>query len=98
VNYLESLRDAVQKAHGCTARHVRSVPVKEVFRGQTIWDGTVEVFDLAGHPTAKRCYAWGHHAADAGQDFRIVTVLEIPPVASPVTAVRVSITGQMRRP
>lgn len=58
MNYIESLQDAVQKAHGCEAEHVGSVPVREVFRGQTIWDGTVEVFELTGHPKTKVCYEW----------------------------------------
>ena len=37
---------------------VESVPVVERFEGQTAWQGTVEVFDLIGHPTAKRAYEW----------------------------------------
>ena len=36
------------------------VPVHEVFNGQTVWHGDVEVFDLTGHPKAKRAYAWSH--------------------------------------
>jgi hypothetical protein len=35
-------------------------PVHETFQGQTVWAGEVEVFDLVGHPKAKRCYAWAH--------------------------------------
>lgn len=93
MNYIEALQDAVQKAHGCEAKHIQSVPVKEVFRGQTIWDGTVEVFSLTGHQKATRCYAWGHHADDKSRDFRIVTALGLPPVDSPIAAVRVSVAG-----
>jgi len=36
------------------------VPVHEVFQGKTLWQGDVEVFDLAGHPKAKRAYGWSH--------------------------------------
>ena len=36
------------------------MPVHEVFRGETVWQGDVEVFDLTGHPKAKRAYAWSH--------------------------------------
>jgi hypothetical protein len=37
-----------------------SVSVKEVFEGETAWQGVVEVFALEDHPTAKLCYAWSH--------------------------------------
>ena len=69
-------------------------PVKEVFRGQTVWDGTVEVFALTGHPKATRCYAWGYHADDKSSELRIVTALGIPPVDSPLAAVRVYIANE----
>jgi len=50
--------------------NVESVPVKEVFEGQTAWQGTVEVFDLIGHPKAKRAYAWTFSVGDQKQDRR----------------------------
>lgn len=58
---------------------MQSVPVREVFQGQMIWIGVVEVFALAGHPKAKKAYGWSHAEGkdDAGE--RFVTVLEIPP-------------------
>ncbi len=43
---IEELRDVIHKLHGATATHVESDARKEVFRGQTVWDGVVEVFDL----------------------------------------------------
>ena len=63
----------------------------DMFQGRTVWRGEVEVFDLTGHPRAKRCYAWIHREEknDAGE--RIVAVLEIPPVVSAETAVWVQI-------
>lgn len=51
------IQDAIKKMHGCDSTYVESVPVHEVFQGKTIWAGEVEVFDLHGHPRAKRCYA-----------------------------------------
>jgi hypothetical protein len=41
------------------------VPVREVFRGKTIWQGNVEVFDLDGHPKAKRA-GWSHPEGEVG--------------------------------
>lgn len=71
--------------HSCTSvRHVQSVPTNEVFQGQTVWQGVVEVFDITGHPKAKRAYAW--EIPGPPRDW--VAVLEIPPVKSAQTAVQ----------
>jgi hypothetical protein len=72
------------------------VPVEEVFRGQTIWKGKVEVFDLTGHPKAKRAYAWSHLDGADDSDERFVAVLEIPPVDSPESAVKVAIAAEVK--
>src|SRR5688572_13936971 len=90
---LEKLRDAVQVMHRCSAVHVESVPVVEMFRSQKVWEGVVEVFDLTGHPKAKRCYAWSY---PDGKETRFVAVLEVPPVESPQTAVRAAIVAQTK--
>ncbi len=94
--YIERLSMAVEHLHGCSARHVESVPVHEVFKGQTVWDGTVEVFEITGHPKAKRAYGWSHASGSGDQDERFVAVLEIPPVDSALTAVRVSLVKEIR--
>jgi hypothetical protein len=43
---------------GPGATLAQSIPVRETFEGKTVWEGVVHVFDLAGHPTATRAYAW----------------------------------------
>jgi hypothetical protein len=88
------LQKAIKETHGCDSRYVESVPVHEVFKGQTAWQGTVAVFDLIRHPTAKRCYAWQYRD---GFEMKSVAVLEIPPVYSPQTAVKVAIVSKGRR-
>lgn len=95
--YIESLRAVIGKLHGCDSKHVESVPVHEVFQGKTAWQGVVEVFDLTGHPKAKRAYAWSHLDGDKDQSTRYVAVLEIPPVESPQTAVRASILADINK-
>lgn len=91
---IEKLRDAFQAMHRCKAVHVGSVPVREMFGAQPVWEGVVEVFDLEGHPKAKRGYAWSYH--DGKQD-QFTTVLEIPPVESPQTAVRAAVMAERQR-
>jgi hypothetical protein len=96
VNYIQSLQDAIRKAYGCESEHIESDFVREIFQRKTIWVGTVEVFDLIGHLTAKRAYAWGHATRDTGKEVRIVTVLGVPPVDSARKAVQVSIVADAK--
>jgi hypothetical protein len=91
---LARLQDAIRRLHGCESTYSRSDPVTEIFRGQTVWDGIVETFDLIGHPQAARCYAWKHRNDDGSN--RFVAVLELPPVDSPVTAVRAAIVAESK--
>ena len=92
MSHLDHLRDVIRKMHGSHATHVESVPVKETWNGETIWDGIVEVFDLHNHPKARRVYAWSHKT-DSDED-RHVTVLHLPPVVDPITAVRAAIVQE----
>lgn len=83
--------------HKCGAVWRKTVPVHEVFQGKTVWQGDVEVFDLMGHPKAKRAYAWSHLDGKKDERTRFVAVLEIPPVESAETAVRVQIVKDFKR-
>jgi hypothetical protein len=69
----------------------------KVFRSQTVWKGEVEVFDLQGHPKAKRAYGWLHPEGEDDAGERFVTVLELPPMVSAVTAVRASIVADSKK-
>ena len=57
VNVAE-LNRAVEAQHGCKATVFQSVPIKETFGRNTVWEGVVHIFSLTGHPMAKRAYAW----------------------------------------
>lgn len=93
-NYITELQELIHHLHGVRATHVESVPVKEVFQGQTVWDGIVEVFELHGHPKAPRVYAWSHDTD--GLKKRHVTVLHVGPITSAVEAVRAAIVEEFR--
>jgi hypothetical protein len=90
-DYLARLQVAIQELHKCGAIYRETVPVAEMFQGKTIWQGSVEVFDLTRHPKAQRCFAWSHREGGNDEGERFVPVLEIPPVVSPETAVKASI-------
>lgn len=91
---VQSLEEAIKATHGCDSVHVASEAVHELFQGLTAWQGTVEIFDLIGHPKAKRAYAWQY---EEGPDTKTIVVLEIPPVDSPQTAVKVAIAAKARK-
>ena len=90
--YIERLKLTVEHLHKCSAVHVRTAPVHEVFQGQTAWKGDVEVFDISGHPKAKRCYGWTY-----GEPEEFITILELPPVDSPESAVKVGVAYQIKK-
>src|SRR5580658_6292373 len=96
MKHIDDLIHAIKVLHGADATHRESVPVKEVFNGQTVWDGIVEVFHLKGHPQTDTVYAWLHDTGDPEQPFRHVTVLRIHPALSPVAAVRAFIVQEFR--
>lgn len=94
MTHIQELRETIRRLHGTDSTHVESVAVKETFQGKTVWEGIVEVFDLHGHPKAPKVYAWAHDMDSPKK--RHVTVLHIPPVASPVLAVRAAIVQEFR--
>ena len=96
MTHIQELQTVIHGLHGGTATHLESVPVKEVFRGQTVWDGVVEVFHLKGHPKTDKVYAWMHDTDDPKNPKRHVTVLHIPPVVSPKAAVQAAIIQEFR--
>src|SRR5438876_11333559 len=90
--YIERLQIAIQHLHKCAAVYRETVPVHESFQGKTVWQGDVEVFDLIGHPKAKRCYGWSY-----GESEEFITILELPPVDSAQSAVKVGIAYQIKK-
>ena len=73
---IQGYQKAIRATHGAESLWVESVPVKEVFQGQTASAGDVEVFEITGHPKTQRCYAWRYLD---GKTWGYTTVLEIPP-------------------
>jgi hypothetical protein len=96
-DYIAQVQVAVSQLHNCGATWRETVPVHEIFRGETVWQGDVEVFDLTNHPKAKRAYAWSHLDGAKDERTRFVAVLEIPPVESAETAVRVQIVKDFKK-
>jgi hypothetical protein len=91
----DQLKRAVEAQHGCTATFIQSVPVKETFDGKTVWEGTVHIFTINGHPQANRAFAWSS-PIEGSDKRRFFTVLKLSPIESPIDAVRAAIVAETR--
>jgi hypothetical protein len=89
------LKEAIESQHGGTATLAQSVPVRETFKGQLVWEGVVHVFDLSGHPKATRAYAWSS-PIEGSTKRRFFAVLHVGPIKSPLDAVRAAIVAERR--
>jgi len=102
-DYLEWLKVKIEGRHNCDVTYRETVSVQAVLNGKTVWPREVEVFDLVGHSTAKRAYAWGSPAAyewshfDESDEFiRAFVFLELPPVDSAQKAVQMQIEEMVK--
>src|SRR5665811_339141 len=69
------------------ATHVRSVPVHQSHKGQSVWNGAVQIYELNGCPSgATRAYAWSYGLP--GGQRRMFAVLHEGPITGPREAVK----------
>ena len=79
-------------AASCKATWIESVPIKEVFEGETVWEGVVQVFKV-DHPKSKFCYAWSH-GLDSSKKRWFFVVLHQGVVNSARAAVKAAIVSE----
>src|SRR6266446_726595 len=89
------LKQAIERMHGGTATLAQTIPVRETFEGKPVWEGVVHVFDLTGHPTATRAYAWSS-PIEGSTKRRFFAVLHTDRINSPIEAVRAAIVAENR--
>jgi hypothetical protein len=89
------LKQAVESMHYCFARLVQSIPVRQIHEGAVEWNGVVHVFELTGHPKAKKAYAWSS-PIEGSDKRRFFALLHLPPVTSPLAAVRAAVEAEQR--
>ena len=89
----DSIKATVEATVEGSETHRESVPVVETFRGQTVWEGMVEVFDVAAPPPAV-AYGW---AVESDHGPQYVTVKGGPPADSALAAVRVWLVSQAKK-
>jgi hypothetical protein len=85
-----ALKQAVEELHHCEANYISSEHVRESLEGKVVWDGSVSVFGITGHPAAKMCYAWS--VLEPGSSTPVLyAVLRMAPIDSSRDAVRASL-------
>jgi hypothetical protein len=90
---LDKITRAVERTVDGAVTHRESVPVVETFRGQTVWEGIIEVFDVA-EPPPSVAYGWAVESASGPQ---YIAVLGKPPADSPLAALRVWLVSEARK-
>lgn len=90
---LEKITQAVERTVEGSVTHLESVPVVETFCGQTVWEGVVEVFEVAAPPPSV-AYGW---AVESDKGTQYVAVLGNPPANSPLAAIRVWLVSEARK-
>lgn len=88
------LAAVIREMHGCQATHQCSERVTETFRGETVWDGVVEVFSITGRDDTDTAYAWTYE--DDGK-LHHLAVLGVPPINSAQDAVRAAVVAEARK-
>lgn len=91
----DEIRKAVEHNEGCRARFVERVPIIEEWQGAIVWAGEVSVFDLEGHPSARRAYGWSSEV-DGTKKREFTTVLHVGKIDSPRAAVRAVVLSDFR--
>lgn len=84
----ERLRKFVELQHGCRAKLLTKIAVKQQVAGKPI-SVEVYIFDLRGHAKSTRAYAW---ASSEGSELQ--TVLHVGHTQSPIDAVRSKLSAQ----
>jgi hypothetical protein len=90
----DECRLALRQLYGCDAHFNSTVAVSIPLRGRAPWRGSVHVFDISGHPSAKRGYAWPRRVN--ARTTVIHTVLENASVIAPEHAVRAVLGRRLR--
>src|SRR6202045_752772 len=86
----DQLKKTVENRQGGTATLAQAFRGRETLEGKAVWEGVVHVFDLAGHPTATRAYAWSS-PIEGSTKRRFFAVLHTARINSPLEAVRAAI-------
>jgi hypothetical protein len=82
-----TLKAVIERQHRVTAHLAYIDALPTTFHAGPVRDGIVFVFDLEGHPGAKRAYGWTSLVGQNGErQFHVA--LQVPPIASARDVIR----------
>ncbi len=90
--YKQALLNAIENRAKCPAVHLQTQPARLAIDGQVVWKGKVEVFQLKDHPQAKLAFGWGFQ--NDQKKIEYVTVIGIPPLDNPLSAVKAFVASR----
>jgi len=93
---VDQLQRAVEGQHGGRAKLAGVAALRQMFQGKTVWDGTVHIFNLEGHPKATRAYAWSS-PIEGSTKRRFYAMLHLGGIMTPQDAVRAAIAEEERK-
>lgn len=96
--YIDRWQGVIAHSHKCNAVRAKAVPVRGVFRREPVSRGDLELFNLTGHPNAKPGCAWSRLDAAKDERSRFGARLEMPPVVSAASVVRLQIVNDAKQP
>ncbi|HJP92200.1 MAG TPA: hypothetical protein VJ875_09610 [Pyrinomonadaceae bacterium] len=91
------LQNAVSRSSGYTSKYIETITVTEGFHGfqeEVPWRRDVAVFEISGHPKAKRAYAWFRNESGTTTPSYVV-VLGVPPINSARAAVAAAMAASI---
>src|SRR5262249_253599 len=91
----ERLQKAIRDLHGLESEYIKSVPVREIFQGKTVWEGDVRVFRVRGDPERGQAYGWSY-SGEAGET-RYLAVLGVSPIDSAQKAVQAAVMAHIEK-
>jgi len=89
-NLIEALKQSIAQNHACIAVYSQSVMVEETHRGEILWAGQIEIFEVQGHTKAKTAYGWWQENTEDG----LVTILALTPIMDARKAVQAYLMSQ----
>jgi hypothetical protein len=93
---LSALQDAIRHMYGLRSEWVESVPIRETFKGELVWEGEIQVFAVE-HPKASRAYAWSYLVDEKTGRRKFFAVLGMTPINSALDALKASIASGQNR-
>lgn len=84
---VDLLAQVIDTQHGAKGVFHQSVRVAKWNGNPSSWDGMVHVFNLSGHPSARRAFAWSSPVAGS-QGTRYFAVLQGGRVKTPADAAK----------